>query len=271
MTRLSWGHATLVAGLCLSATGAAACDISVGDTGFNIGIATSKATDTWTRSYAVSAGGKFEVVNTNGLVEVLQGTGPKVEVTAERIAKATSDEAAKDLLSKIEIVETVQPDSVRLETKTPKHFGAGGAEVKYTIKMPAGLHVRAGTTNGGIKLTGISNDVDASTTNGGVNGEGLSGSIDASTTNGGVHLALSKLGTHGLKAETTNGGVSVEIPADTKANVSAHVVNGGLGVDNLSIVNTGEQSRRHLEGTLNGGGPTIELGTTNGGIRLTGK
>ena len=271
MTRLSWGHAALVAGLCLSATGAAACDISVGDTGFTLGVATAKATDTWTRSYAVAAGGKFEVVNTNGLVEVLQGDGPKIEVSAERIAKATSDEAAKDLLAKIQIVESVTADSVRLETKTPKTFGPGGAEVKYTIKVPGGLHVRAETTNGGIKLTGISNDVEATTTNGGVNGEGLSGSVDASTTNGGVHLALSKLGAHGLKAETTNGGVSVQIPADTKANVSAHVVNGGLGVENLSIVATSEQTRRHLEGTLNGGGPQIELTTTNGGVRLTGK
>ncbi len=175
--------------MCLSASGAAACDISIGDTGFNIGMASNKATETWTRSYAVSAGGTFEVENTNGLVEVLQGTGPKVEVSAEKIAKASSDEAAKDLLSKIEIVETVKPESVRLVTKTPKSFGSGGAEVKYTIKVPAGLRVRAGTTNGGIKLTGISNDVEASTTNGGVNGEDLSGTIDASTTNGGVHLA----------------------------------------------------------------------------------
>ena len=29
-----------------------------------------------------------------------------------------------------------------------------------------------------------------------------------------------------------------------------------------------EQSRRHIEGTLNGGGVAIELRTTNGGIRV---
>lgn len=270
MRRLSLKRVALAAALCLSASGAAACDITVGDTGFNIGMATNKATETWTRSYDVAANGQFEVVNTNGLVEVLQGPGPKVEVSAEKIAKASSDEAAKDLLGKIEIVETIKPDAVRLVTKTPKTFGPGGAEVKYTIKVPKGLRVHAGTTNGGIKLTGITNDVEASTTNGGINGEDLSGTVDASTTNGGVHLALAKLGPGGLKAETTNGGVSVTLPGDTKATISAHVTNGGLGVENLNVVTT-EQNRRHLEGTLNGGGPSIELGTTNGGIRLTGK
>ena len=60
------------------------------------------------------------------------------------------------------------------------------------------------------------------------------------------------------------------VPTDTKANISAHVTNGGLGVENLNVVST-EQNRRHLEGTLNGGGPSIELGTTNGGISLKGK
>jgi hypothetical protein len=263
-------NTVLALALCLSASGAAACDISIGDTGFNVGMANSKATETWTRSYVVSAGGSFEVENTNGMVEVLQGTGPKVEVSAEKIAKASSDETAKDMLTKIEIVETVKPDSVRLVTKTPKTFGSGGAEVKYTIKVPAGLRVHAGTTNGGIKLTGVSNDIEASTTNGGVNGEDLSGTIDASTTNGGVHLAFSKLAPGGLKAETTNGGVSVSVPTDTKATISAHVTNGGFGVENLNVVST-EQNRHHLEGTLNGGGPRIELGTTNGGISLKGK
>ena len=48
------------------------------------------------------------------------------------------------------------------------------------------------------------------------------------------------------------------------------MTNGGLGVENLNIVST-DQNRRHLEGTLNGGGPSIELGTTNGGISLKGK
>src|SRR3954468_4962724 len=263
-------NTVLALALCLSASGAAACDISIGDTGFNVGMANSKATETWTRSYMVSAGGSFEVENTNGMVEVLQGTGPKVEVSAEKIAKASSDQTAKDMLTKIEIVETVKPDSVRLVTKTPKTFGAGGAEGKYTIKGPAGLRCHAGTTNGGIKLTGVSNDIEASTTNGGVNGEDLSGTIDASTTNGGVHLAFSKLAPGGLKAETTNGGVSVSVPTDTKATISAHVTNGGFGVENLNVVST-EQNRHHIEGTLNGGGPRIELGTTNGGISLKGK
>jgi Toastrack DUF4097 len=271
MPRLSRGRAALVAGLYLAGSAVSACDVNLGDSGFNVGMASGRASDTWTRSYTVSAGGRVEIINTNGTIEVSQGTGPAVEVTAERIAKATTDAAAKDLLAKIEIVETAKPDSVRLETKTPRTFGPGGAEVKYTLKIPVGLHVRTQSTNGRITLTKIANDVEATTTNGGVRGEGLTGTVQASTTNGGVELTVARLAAGGLRAETTNGGVAVELPSDSKADISAHVTNGGIGVENLTVVATGEKNRRHLEGKLNGGGPLVELSTTNGGIRLAGK
>ena len=89
----------LAAWLAVGALGAG-CDINVGDGGFNIGLATSKAVDTWTRTYTVADGGSFEVVNGNGAIEASQGTGPTVEVRAERTAKASTDEAAKALLAR---------------------------------------------------------------------------------------------------------------------------------------------------------------------------
>jgi DUF4097 and DUF4098 domain-containing protein YvlB len=95
--------------------------------------------------------------------------------------------------------------------------------------------------------------------------------VSATTTNGGVNLTLAKLGDGGIRAETTNGGMSIEIPSDSKADITAHVVNGGISVDNLKLETVGDQSRRRVEGRINGGGAHIELSTTNGGIRLAGK
>ena len=102
-------------------------------------------------------------------------------------------------------------------------------------------------------------------------GDGLAGAVTAETTNGGITLTVVKLDAGGLRAETTNGGVTVELPSDAKADVSAHVTNGSIGLDNLKLEAVGDQSRRHVEGTLNGGGARVELSTTNGGIHLAGK
>jgi len=74
----------------------------------------------------------------------------------------------------------------------------------------------------------------------------------------------------GVKAETVNGGVVVSVPRDAKADVRASVVNGGLSVGDLPVETIGAQSRRRLEGKLNGGGPRIVIGAVNGGVRLAG-
>lgn len=250
---------------------ASACDVNLGNGDFSVGMASGRASDTWDRTYTVSTGGSVELENGNGAVEVTQASDEKLSVHAERIAKASSDEAAKQLLAKIEIVEHVKPNAVRLETRAPKGFTRGGAEVKYSMKVPAGLAVHITNTNGTITLTGLGNAIDANTTNGAIHGENLSGTVSASTTNGGVNLTLAKLGDGGITAETTNGGMSIEIPTDSKADVTAHVTNGGISVDHLKLETVGDQSRRHVEGRINGGGAHIELSTTNGGIRLAGK
>ena len=56
-------------------------------------------------------------------------------------------------------------------------------------------------------------------------------------------------------------------PADAKATISASVTNGGIDAGSLPLETT-ESTRRKLEARLNGGGPTIKIGGTNGGIRL---
>ena len=263
--------AAILALLLTAAAGSAASDVNVGAGDFSFGVVSGRATDEVSRKYQVPAAGRFEVVNVNGMIQVEQAAGAEVEVRAERTAKAATDEAAKELLGKVEIAETRSGDQVKIETKAPKNFGRGGVEVKYYIKVPAGLKVAAQTTNGGVRLVGISNEVVAATTNGGVSGENLTGSVNASTTNGGIELSVGAIGAQGVKAETVNGGVAVTVPRNAKADISARVVNGGLSVGDLPVETVGEQSRRRLEGKLNGGGPRIEIGAVNGGVRLSGQ
>jgi hypothetical protein len=272
MRSARWRRGWLAACLAACAVVASACDVNVGNGDFNFGLVSGQATDIWTRTYTVAPGGQVEVVNVNGLVQVEPGTGQTVEIRAERRAKASSDDAAKTLLGKVQMLEDSKPDALRVEAKVPKSAGwNSGVDIKFFVKLPAGLHVVARTTNGGIKLLRLPNDVEATTVNGGVEGEGLSGTVRASSTNGGVNLSLAGVAAGGVRAETVNGGVHVEIPRDAKANVSARVVNGGLGVENLTLESIGEQSRRRVEGKLNGGGPSVELEATNGGVHLTGK
>jgi hypothetical protein len=62
--------------------------------------------------------------------------------------------------------------------------------------------------------------------------------------------------------------VDLSVPAAAKADLSAECRNGAVTVEGLTIEPSGEQSRRSVNGRLNGGGPPIDIETTNGAIRI---
>jgi DUF4097 and DUF4098 domain-containing protein YvlB len=244
---------------------AAGCDINVGEHGFSMDVATGKAQDEWTRSYTLESGGRLEIVNVNGVINAAPGDGSKVEVRAERIVKARTDEAARDVLNQIQIAEEVSPTRVRIETKVPK-MRRIDQRVQYWVKVPKGLSVSFETVNGGVRLENLDGAIVASTTNGGIRGKGLRGSVKADTTNGGVEVEMAAV-TGEIALETTNGGIKLLLPQNAKATVEASCTNGGISVD-MPSVETSEKSRRRFRGTINGGGPRVSAETTNGGIRI---
>jgi hypothetical protein len=233
-----------------------------------IGPLTGRATDEWTRSYPLAAGGEVRVVNINGKVDIQGTDGATVEVRADRTARAATEQGARELLPRISIREDIRSDRVSLETERIPGFMIGASwEVQYHLKVPKGAAVSASTTNGGITLTALTGTVNARTTNGGVTAKELSGGVQARTTNGPVNVELLKVGAGKITLGTTNGGVSLALPEAARADLSARVTNGGISVTGLDL-DVSEHSRRLLEGRMNGGGTPIELRTTNGGIRI---
>lgn len=242
----------------------AGCDMQLGHL-------TGRATDEWTRSYPLTAGGEVRIGNTNGRIDVEGVDGSTVEVRAERIARAATDDGARELLPRITIKEDVTPDRVSLETD--RLGGMGGImigvsyEVRYHVRAPKNALINVTNTNGMIQVSGLTGKVHARTTNGGVRGKNLTGEIDARTTNGGVNIALDTVGKDPITLRTTNGGVALYLPDNAKADLTATWTNGGISTSDLKM-EVMERSRRRLEAKMNGGGAPIDLHTTNGGIRL---
>lgn len=264
--------------LVLSGLLVAGCDIQAGgEGGFSVDFASGKAVDTWNRTYKVPADGRFELINVNGRILAEASDGAEVVVEGRRTAKASSDEAAKDLLAKLEIREEVGESTVRVESRPPRLSGFNGHEIEWTIKVPKGVTVDLRTVNGGVRLTGLSGGVHAKSTNGGVRGSILVPSVvEASSVNGGVEIELGAPldATDSVEISTVNGGASLSLPSESKATISARAVNGGVRADDsLRIERDGEEGdrgpRRRLNGTLNGGGARVDVSTTNGGVRLS--
>lgn len=264
---------TLLLGVVLAAgLSVSACDIQAGEGGLSFDVASGKAQDTWTRTYTIPDKGRLELINVNGRITAEPATDGKVTVEAIRIAKGSTDEAAKELLNKLEIKEEVSDTRVRVESRPPRLSGFSGHEMQWKVLVPKGVTVDLRTTNGGVRITGLSGEVHAKTTNGGVTGRGLIPSlIEASAVNGGIDIELASPleADDSVEMETTNGGVTLGMPSESKATIVANAVNGGVRVSDLDIDKTTQSdSKRRLEGTLNGGGAKVNISTVNGGVRI---
>ncbi len=267
-TTRSLARALVLVGLGL---GAGACDISVdGKGGFSFDVASGRAKDEWVRTYEIADGGRLEIINVNGRITAEAGDGPMTEVRAERLARATTDEAAQELLSKLDMREEASDSRVRVEVRAPRMNVHGGHELRWTIKVPKGVNVDLRTVNGGVRLTGLHGEIRARATNGGVSGKSLTASsLDASVTNGGIDIEFASLPSTGtFDVKSVNGGVTLTLPKEARADVTARCVNGGISVSGLELQLEGEQSRRRVAGKLNGGGARVTAETTNGGVRI---
>lgn len=250
--------------IALLGVAALGCDLATG-------AFSSRASDEWRRSYPLEAG-TVEILNVNGPITLEAAPGKTVEVVARRQARARSEEAAQELLRRLEIRDQADANRIRVETRPPSGgFLTGSTNVAYTVRVPPATHVLVQTTNGPLTIRRLEGPLEASTVNGSIEATDIAGAIEGSTVNGGIDVQVVKMADGGIRLETTNGGITVGLPRSASADVHARVANGDISFTGLSVEQTGQQGRRRVDGRLGGGGPPLSLETVNGGIDVTGR
>ena len=228
-----------------------------------------QASDEWSRSYPLSTDGEVQIVAGSGNVDVQGGTGSTVEVRAERMAQASSDDAARELLPRIRIREDITPERVVLQTE-----GLGGivigveVRVNYHVVVPTHARVRVRTANGAVTVANIEGRVVLSSANGEVIGKNLRGGVDARSVNKAVTVELSAFGAEPVEVRSTNGDVDLTLPVDANASFDANCTNGKIEISDFTLEPFGEQTRRRVRGRLNQGGTPIDVTSVNGNIRV---
>ena len=169
--------------------------------------------------------------------------------------------------------------------------GAGPARLKTSnghveVRRLKGT-LNAETSNGPVELQDIDGAVEIRTSNGHIRADGIRGALDATTSNSSIHAMLDKVD-GSVRVQSSNGGIDLTLPPNAQSAVRAHTSNNGItlhlpgdvnarlsaGTSNASISTDfemrmrGEISKHHIEGTIGNGGPLIDLGTSNGQIRV---
>lgn len=218
----------------------------------------AKVRENFERDIPFSAGGRFEIENSNGSIDIKTWNEGTLRIEAVKEAKSDAD------LEDIEIVIDGSGDSVSIETV--HHRRHNGGKVSYIISMPAEANVSVSTANGSVTIEGIRGHVDAKSTNGSVKVEDIDGEVEATTTNGSIRARYVRAtdGRHTFK--TVNGSVRVYLPSDAGGEFEANTVNGSIKVD--FPTNLERASRRHMRGSFGSGGGAFEIETVNGSVKL---
>lgn len=221
------------------------------------------------RETTVAASGSLNVDGRqNGGISVKGEDRSDILVRACVQAWGKTDDEAKSLASNVKI-------NTGSTIKAENSADDNNWSVSYEILVPRSTNLDLTAHNDGISVNGAEGTISFDTTNGGVNLNGVAGTVKGRTSNGGINVVLvgNSWKGNGLDVQTTNGGVSVTVPENFAAHVEAGTTNGGFSSDLPGLQPQKSDNERHQRPTristdLNGGGPTVRIMTTNGGVRI---
>jgi len=220
-----------------------------------------------------------------------------VRIQITRLVRTGERTRAEALRKELQAEVEVRKDRSDIRSRFPKRHESIGIldllgrsnttlQINYYLQVPERTDLTLATSNGEVRVRGITGDVDAGTTNGDIRVSDVKGSVEVSTTNGEVHVAnaagwtsahttngsvvaeLRRLPPQGkVELGTMNGNVEAYFDSDLRATLEAQTTNGRVSIG-FPIEHDGVMTSRTIRGTIQGGGAKITIGTTNGNVEV---
>jgi hypothetical protein len=267
--------------------------------------------DTFEWSERVPRGAWLRVYDPNGRIEVTEASGDVAEVRAERREgrrDAVQIEIRRDgddvTICAVVAESDCDDDGVRTRRRSRSRDDDDRARIHFTVRLPRGVRLAAGTGNGEVSVTGAAADVQASSGNGRVrvstssgavrassgNGEvsveGATdrvsassgngrvtvatrrGPVQASSGNGDIDVRMQTLASdEDMSFSTGNGRITVAVPPDFTGEIDGTLGHGSFRSD-FPVTLQGRFSPTRVRGTIGSGGPRVRMMSGNGDIEL---
>ena len=231
---------------------------------------------------AVRSGRWVKVQNINGDVDVVPASGDRVEITAVKRGRGDPETVRIEVTRYGPSEENVFVCAIwndatcdaergyqsRRGRKDHHDDDDDDVEVTFTVRVPRGVNVDAGTVNGGVDVRGVTGEVHAASVNGGVDAVSDGGPVTASTVNGSIRASMRSLGSGDLEFTTVNGSITVELPEDLNADLRMTTVNGTLSSRDFPLTVSGRFSPQNLRATIGRGGTKLSFTTVNGNVEI---
>ncbi|MHC4753023.1 MAG: DUF4097 family beta strand repeat-containing protein [Planctomycetota bacterium] len=238
-------------------------------------------------SAPLSPGSTFIAQTHNGSITINGADVTDCNMTATIVARAVTDEDAKELAEKIKVTLVPSGNKLTAKIEKPTRLINKSVSVSLDVEVPNQTDLGLTTHNGAVGIANITGQVNATTHNGKVTSEKVSGTTVLKTHNGSVICREisgdAQLKTHNgsvkafyskaapsicdISIVTHNGSIEFAAPPELSAKVDASTHNGSINTD-LPITVAGKLSKNKLTGTTGTGQGKLHLETHNGSIRI---
>jgi hypothetical protein len=215
-----------------------------------------------TKTIPIGPGASLAIQNINGRIHIESWNGPGIEV---RVTKTGANDAIR---RRVTIFQQLSGNKLSLRSGGPRN---NGVDVAYDIQVPKAMgSVSVNTTNGPIKLDGLSGDISAVSTNGGIDLNDINGTASAETTNGSINAVFDEFsGAKETRFKTISGSISLMFRSDVNADLKASTTTGSINLDpEFGIEVKKGFVGANAEGRLGTGGQALRVDNINGSISI---
>ncbi len=265
-------------------------------------------------SERLASGDWLRIASPNGAIGITQGSGDRVEIRAEKEVRRGALEDVGFVVRKESGSLTVcavfeDEDECGSNGNYQGHSGSrwrsrSEPSVNFTVRIPAGVRVKAATGNGDVSVVGAGSEVSATTGNGQVNVSGTTGEVTASTGNGrivvdgargpveastgngdvrvttslgpvtassgngDIDVAMDRIeASSSMNFSTGNGRITITVPEGFGAELESNTGSGSISSD-FPIRVRGRISPTRVRGTLGNGGGRLVMSSGSGDIAI---
>ena len=255
------------------------------------------ASYSFARTLTVNGNADITIKTGSGKITLTAGPAGQVHIVGNiRSTWGASEARMKELADHPPVEQTGHIVEVGTHVRNLNNIS-----IDYEIQAPAGSTLHASSGSGSISDDGVGNGAQLSTGSGSIRATGLQGMVTISTGSGSIAADFSGPGT--VKAETGSGSIDIRnlhggLHAETGSghiNVSGtpsaswQIETGSGGVDvstgnaafdldascgsggiqsDREVASRSSDTKHHLAGKVNGGGPTVRIETGSGSIHI---
>ena len=232
------------------------------------------------RTLPLSAAGTVGLEAHNGWIQIRTWDRPEVEVHVQIQWPGVSASSYRFRETTVDVDGT--PERVSIRWNSPDRYGWSlwslfegpwmGPEVRYTITAPKTARLEIRNHNANTDIRDVNASVRVGTHNGVVRVANLSGPLDLSMHNGWARVDFAAF-SQASRISSHNGVVELALPAGSQFNLDSrgHHMHVESDFQLTTRASYGRWSQRGVTGSVNGGGPDLQVVAHNGSVRLHSK